>query len=355
MHSHLCIKQEDMTEEMIVNAARTSMSSKIISGEAHLFARMAVDAMKRVGIKDDRGKYRYPVAAVAIKKVHGKSVAESELINGYAIQLGRASQQMPRVVNNARVACLDLNLQKFRMAVGITVQCNDVNQLSGVRKQEMEITKNRIQKILDAGANVIFTTKGIDDFAMKYFVESGVLGVRRVEKNDMKKIARMTGASILTTLADMEEGEELMKESDLGFAESVYEEHVGDWEFIFVKEGKCTKAQTILIRGANDMMTEEVERSLHDSLCVVKRVLESGTLVAGGGAVEVALGVFLEDKARTMEGREQQAVTEFAEALQVIPKTLALNAALDAIDLLAKLRVVHAKSQSSEEDTTELK
>lgn len=128
---------------------------------------------------------------------------------------------MPVRVENAKVACIDFNLHKFRMAVGITVQCSDVDQISGVRKQELDITKARIEKILDAGATVIFTTKGIDDFAQKYFVERGVMGIRRVEKTDLKKIAKMTGASILTTLADTEEGEEVMDPASLGDAESV--------------------------------------------------------------------------------------------------------------------------------------
>jgi T-complex protein 1 subunit alpha len=211
----------------------------------------------------------------------------------------------------------------------------------------MEITKKRCKKIILAGANVIICTKGIDDFALKYFVESKVIAVRRVSKKDLRKIAKCTNAKVVTTLAD-ENGDERFDPLNLGEAESVFEERIGDNEYIFFKRGKLSSSQTIILRGANEYMLDEVERSINDALSSVKRVIESSSLVVGGGCVETAVGIYLEDFARTIGSKEQLAISEFAEALYIIPKTLAINAAKDATDLLAKLRTLHYTSQNTD-------
>jgi len=230
------------------------------------------------------------------------------------------------------------------------VLVNDPENLEKIRQREMDVTRERCKKILDAGANVILCSKGIDDFALKYFVEMKTIAIRRVPKGDLRRIANSTGAKVVISLADYEGGEESYDPSNLGECTDVYEERVGDWEYMFFKGMKQTRAQTIVIRGANDFFIEEIERSLHDSLCVIKRVLESNNLVAGGGAAEVALSIYLDDFARTLGTREQLAIAEFSEALLVIPKTLAINAAKDATDLIAKLRVFHNAAQKSDDD-----
>jgi T-complex protein 1 subunit alpha len=210
--------------------------------------------------------------------------------------------------------------------------------------READITLERIQKILDAGANVIFTTKGIDDLCLKTFVESGAMAVRRCKREDLKRIAKVTGATLLSSLANME-GEESFEASYLGSAEEVVQERISDDECILVKGTKVMSSASIILRGANDFMLDEMERSLHDCLCVVKRTLESGSVVPGGGAVEAALSIYLENFATTLGSREQLAIAEFANALLVIPKTLANNAAKDATELTAKLRAFHNTAQ----------
>jgi len=197
---------------------------------------------------------------------------------------------------------------------------------------------------LDAGANVIFTTQGIDDMALKMFVEAGVLASRRIKKADLLQLAKVTGGHVVISLAD-EEGEETFDSKSLGHADVVEEVKVGDGELIYVRGCKSTEAATIVLRGANDFMLDEMERSIHDSMCAVKRVLEAKTVVAGGGAVEVALSVYLEDISETLGSRQQVAMSAFAHALLVIPKTLATNGALDSTDLVAKLRSYHHGSQ----------
>jgi len=210
----------------------------------------------------------------------------------------------------------------------------------------MDITKEKIQKILDAGTTVVFTTKGIDDMAMKYLTEAGVLAVRRVERKDIKRIAKCVGGTVQLTLATME-GDEAFDPAALGAAEEVCEQRVGDNDFIFLKGCSKAKAATILLRGANEFMLEESERSVHDALCAVSRTMESNSVVPGGGATETAVSLHLDDFARTFTGYEQWAIAEFAEALLTIPKTLAQNAALDAIDLLASLRVHHHSARQA--------
>ena len=257
---------------------------------------------------------------------------------------------MPTNLEGCKIACVDFNLNKYRLQMGVQVLVDDPNKLEAIRQEEMNVTKHRCQKIIDSGANVILCSKGIDDFALKYFVEKGIIAVRRVPKADLRRIAASSGAKVVVSMVDFD-GEEKFDSSLLGECERTYEKRLGDFEFMIFEGMKQTKAQTIILRGANEFFLDEIERSLHDALCVVKRVLESNSIVPGGGAVEVALSIFLDDFARTLGTREQLAIAEFSEALLVIPKTLAINAAKDATDLIAKLRVFHNAAQTSEDSS----
>jgi T-complex protein 1 subunit alpha len=344
---HLIIKKDNLDKDLLKKVATTSLSSKLIGPESEFFSDIIVNAMLGVKTTAVDGSIKYPVKNVNIEKIHGKSITESRLVDGYSIRAMRGAQGMPLTVKNAKIACLDMTLGKFRLQPGVSVLINNPENLEKVRQREMDITKERCEKLIKAGANVILCTKGIDEFAIKYFVEANCIAVRRVEKSDLKRIANASGAKIIISFAD-EDGEEKIDSSLLGECEEVSEEAVSDYEFIFFKKCKKTTAQTILLRGANEFMLDEVERSIHDALCAVKRVLESNSLVVGGGCVEVSTSIYLEYAARTLGSREQLAVSEFAEALNVIPKQLAINAAKDATDLLTKLRYVHDKAQSQQ-------
>ncbi|KAK3799968.1 hypothetical protein RRG08_002382 [Elysia crispata] len=255
---------------------------------------------------------------------------------------------MPKIMQNAKIACLDFSLQKAKMKLGVQMLVEDPEQLEKMRQRESDITKEKIQKILAAGANVILTTGGIDDLCLKYFVEAGAMAVRRCKKVDLKRIAKATGATFMMTLANME-GEESFEPAYLGHAEEVVQERICDDELIIIKGPKARSAASIILRGANDFMVDEMERSVHDALCVVRRVLESKKVVAGGGAVEAALSIYLENFATSLASREQLAIAEFAQSLLVIPKQLAVNAAQDSTDLVAKLRAFHNTSQTKAE------
>merc|ERR1719161_1180759 len=291
------------------------------------------------------GKTVYPVKSVGIIKQHGRSFKDSQLINGYVLFGGRAAQGMPRTVKNAKIALLDIDLRKTKMAMGVSVVVTDVSKLEDIRQREADITKERIQLLINAGANVILTTKGIDDMALKYFVEAGAIALRRCKKEDLRRIAKLTGGTLMITLADME-GNESFDPSMLGHADEVIEERVADDDHLIIKGGKQQSACSVLLRGANMHMLDEIERSLHDALCAIKRAMESASVVPGGGCVEAALSIHLENFATSLASREQLAIAEFAQAMLVIPKQLSVNAAQDASDMVAKLRASHNAAQT---------
>jgi len=387
LKKEMVMKVSELGEEHLINAAKTSMSSKIIGKEGDFFAKMAVEAVKSVKMKasiadaagfssatnesgaadpptstttssdkttsksdSSKTRYKYPLSAIHILKAHGKSSSESHFINGgFAINAMRAAQGMPTAVEGSldspvKIAMLDMNLQRHRMAMGVQVVVKDPAEIENIKKREMDITKERIQKIIDAGARVVLTTKGVDDLCMKYFVEAGIICARRCDKDDLKRLAKATGGKVVVTMADMD-GNESFDAECLGSCTAVREERIGDGEMLYVHGCQGGGASTIVLRGANEYMLDEMDRGLHDSLCVVKRMLESSTLVVGGGAVESALSVHLEDFANTIDSREQVVVQEFADALLIIPKTLAVNAAKDSSELVAQLRASHAKCQ----------
>ena len=222
---------------------------------------------------------------------------------------------MKKRITNAKIACLDINLQKARMQLGVQILVDDPNQLEEIRKRyvkadkiqicflffsrESEITLERIRKILATGANVVLTTKGIDDLCLKEFVEAGAMAVRRCKKEDLRRIAKATGGQLISSLANLE-GEETFEASYLGTAEEVVQERISDDELILIKGTKVVSSASIVLRGANDYMLDEMERALHDTLSIIKRTLESGSVVPGGGAVESALSIYLENFATTL-------------------------------------------------------
>merc|ERR1711959_721414 len=346
---NLAVDAHALGRDCLLNAAKTSMSSKLLAPESDFFGNMVVDAVMNVKSENPfTGKVSYPIKSVNILKKQGKGVKDSALVNGFGLNCVRACEGMPKSIKGAKIALLDYNLNKYRAPMGVEVVVKDPAELEAIRARENEITKKRIKLVIDSGANVILTSKGIDDYSLKFLVEAGVMGVRRCLKSDLKRIAKATGGKLVESLASLE-GDEAYDADCLGYADEVVQERVADDEMIYIKGAKVRPSNTIVLRGPSSYYLDEAHRTITDCLNAVKRVLESGSVVAGGGAVECAVAIFLEIFATTLGSREQLAIAEFAQALLVIPKTLASNAAQDAIELTAKLCAIHNQSQNDPE------
>lgn len=341
---HLTLKIEDLDDSALQSCARTSISSKVLNMDSDFFSDLCVRTMRRVKVGSGISA-RYPVGAVNVLKAQGKGIRETEMIEGFALNCTRASAQMPRRVEGAKIALLTLNLSKTRMKQGASIHLTDPEKLKLLQREEGEQLKRMCAMILDAGANVVITSNGMDDMAQKYLVSRGAIGIRRARKEDLNAIAKATNATIVTSLVSLE-GELAFEASNLGTADEVRQVAVGDAELMVLSGCSEMRTASIILRGPNSYMLDEMERALHDALCVMQRTMESGRVVPGGGAVETALAIYLDNFAGTLSSRQQIAVGEFAQALLSIPKVLSVNAAQDAADMVAELYASHKTAQT---------
>jgi thermosome len=321
--------------ETLRKVAVTSMGSKTMGTAREHFAEIAVEAMKQISEK--RGdQWVADIDNIQIIKKEGKSLQDTELIKGIVLDKEVVHSGMPKRVQTAKIALINAPLEVEKTEVSAEVRIKDPSQIKAFLDQETRMLKDMIAKIEKSGANVAICQKGIDDMAQHFLAKEGILAVRRAKESDMEKLSRATGGKVLTNLDDL-------KADDLGRAELVEEQKVGDDKMVFVEGCKDPKSVSILIRAGLERMVDEAERAMHDALSVVADVIEKNKVVAGGGAAEAAVAREIRNYAAKIGGREQLAAEAFADSLEAIPKTLAENAGLEQIDIMVKLRSAHEK------------
>lgn len=325
------VKPEDT--EKLIKIAITSMSGKGSEKASEHLAKLAVEAVRTV-MERTNGKIEIDKENIKLEKKQGGSSDDTELIRGVIIDKEVVHSGMPKHIKNAKIALLDSSLEIEKTETEAQIQITSPDQLQTFLDQEEKILKNMVEKIATSGCNVLFCQKGIDDIAQHYLAKKGILVSRRVKKSDMDKLARATGGKIISNLTDI-------NEEDLGFAGIVEEKKIVGEQMVFVRECKNPKAVSILIRGGTEHVVDEVERSIEDALGSISSALEVGKIVAGGGAPEEAVAKELREFAQSYSGREQLAILAFAEAMEIIPRTLAENAGLDPIDILVGIRSAH--------------
>ena len=318
--------------DTLLQVAMTAMTGKGTEKAREPLANLVVDAVKQVEEEGEIDK-----DSIKIEKKDGAPIDESVLVQGVIIDKERVHPGMPKKVDDAKIALLNSAIEVKETEVDAEIRITDPAQMQAFIEQEENMIRDMVEKITSAGANVLFCQKGIDDLAQHYLAKAGVLAVRRVKKSDMEKLAKATQAKVVSNIEDL-------SADDMGEAGIVHEKKISGEDMIFVEGCKDAKAVTLLVRGSTEHVVDEIERAVEDAIGVVAATVEDGKVVAGGGAAEIALAKGLKEYADTISGREQLAVAAFAEALEVVPKTLAENAGLDSIDSLVDLRAAHEDS-----------
>ena len=323
--------------QWLKRVAMTSMASKLVADHKELLAEIASDAVLHVAEKADK-EYRVDIDDIMVEKKPGESLTETRLINGIVVDKEVVHPGMPKRVENAKIVLLDTAMEIEKTEFDAKINIESPDQMEAFLQQEESMLKDMVEKVAKTGANVIVAQKGVDDLVQHFLARKQILAVRRVKKSDMEKLAKATGGKIITNLDDI-------SAKDLGYAELVEERKIGDDKMTFIEGCKNPKSVAILIRGGTERIVAEAERSIHDALCVARDVVREPKVVAGGGSPELEVAKALREYAQTLPGREQLAVSCYAEALESIPLTLSENAGLDPIDIISELRARHEKGE----------
>ncbi|MDQ5877195.1 MAG: TCP-1/cpn60 chaperonin family protein, partial [Thermoproteota archaeon] len=319
----------------LIRIAKTAMQTKLVSKESDDLAQIVVDAALAVSEKTDSG-FRLDIDDVKVEKKAGGSIRDTKLVKGIVLDKEIVHGGMPKRIEKAKIALINSALEIEKTEFDAKININSPDQMHMFLEEENRMLKSMVDKIIESGANVVVCQKGIDDIAQHYLAKANVLTVRRVKESDMTKMARATAARVVNNLDDL-------TTKDLGSADLVEERKVETDKWVFVEGAKHPKSVTILIRGGSQRVVDEAERSVHDALMVAKDVLEKPAIVAGGGAPEAYAASKLREWTSTLSGREQLAAEKFAEALEVIPLSLAENAGMDPIDTITELRSRQSK------------
>jgi len=318
--------------DTLMKVAMTAMTGKGSEKAREPLAELVVDAIVQVEEDGEVEKDN-----INIQRISGESVDESQIVNGIVIDKSRTDPGMPKQIEDAKIALVKYPIEVKDLETDAKISLTDPAQMQAFIENEEQMIKDMVDKITESGANVLFCQKGIDDLAQHYLTREGIYAIKRVKKSDMQRIEKATGAKLVTNIDDL-------KPEDLGEAGLVYEKKIFDEVLTFVEDCKDPKAVSIILRGSTKHVAEEIERAVEDAIGVVAATVEDKKVVAGGGAPEIAISKGLKEFADTVSGREQLAISAFAEALEVVPRTLAENAGMDSIDALVDLRAAHEKS-----------
>ena len=322
------IKPDD--QESLIKIAKTSMQSKLISEDSEPMSKLVVGAILKIAEKNGDA-YSVDLDNLKVEKKSGASIQDTALIKGIVLDKEIVHSGMPTKIQNAKIALVNAALEVEKTEMSAEIRISDPSQMQMFLEEENRMLKEMVSKLHNAGTNVLICQKGIDDISQHYLAKHGILAVRRVKESDMTKLAKATGGRITTNLDDI-------TEKDLGHADLVQQKKIETDKWVFIEGCKNPHAVTILIRGGSQRVVDEVDRSIHDSLMVVKDVIETPSIVTGGGSAEAYLAGQLNEYADSFDGREQLAVKQYAEALESIPLTIAENAGMDPIDTIISLR-----------------
>ena len=324
-------------KSILTKIARTSMQTKIVRTDSDYLADLIVKAVVSVAEKDNN-KFVIDQDDVKVEKKAGGSMKDSVLIEGIVLDKEVIHSGMPKKITDAKIALINSALEIDKTEFDAKINISNPQQMKTFLDEENRMIKNMVDKVIASGASVLLCQKGIDDMAQHYLARAGILAVRRVKESDLTKLAKATSARIVTNLDDL-------FEKDLGSAQLVEERKIEEDRWVFVEGCKNPKAVTLLLRGGSQRVVDEVERSVHDAIMVVKDVMENPAIVAGGGAPETFAATKIRSWAKSLEGREQLAVEKFADSLEIIPMTLSENAGMDPIDTLTNLRSKQLKGE----------
>jgi thermosome len=317
--------------------AKTSMQTKLVRKDSNHLADIIVKSVLAVSEKNGE-TYDVDIDDIKVEKKAGGSIKDSSIIQGIVLDKEIVHGGMPRSIPDAKIALINTALEISKTETDAKINISNPQQLKSFLDEENRMLKTMVDKVIGSGANVVLCQKGLDDMAQHYLAKAGIIAVRRIKESDLTKLAKATGARIVTNLDDL-------FEKDLGIAELVEERKIEEDKWVFVEGCKHPKAVTLLLRGGSQRVVDEVERSVHDALMVVKDVIEKPEIVAGGGAPETYAATKIRGWAKSLEGREQLAAEKFADALEEIPITLAENAGMDPIDTLTVLRSKQQKGE----------
>jgi thermosome len=333
----ISIEVDPKDKKTLKKIAMTSMASKLISGYSDYLSKIAVDAILQVAEEKDGG-YEVDLDMVKLEKKPGGSLTDTALIKGLVIDKEVVHSDMPKLVRKARIGLLNASMEIEKTEFDSKIHIESPDEMQAYLDQEEQMLRDMVKKVKDAGVNVLLCQKGIDDMVQHFLAREGILAARRLKKSDMEALVKATGAKIVTSVDDLSKG-------DAGYAATVEERKIGDEKMLFVEGCRNPKAVSILVRGGTERIVDEADRSLHDALSVVRDVVREPKIVAGGGAPEIEVARRLRRYAEGLSGRERLAVSAFAEALEVVPTTLAENAGMDPIDAISDMQSRHEKGE----------